>query len=294
MKFQGILTALVTPFKDNQVDRSSLKNLLKHQMDGQVQGLVVMGTTAESPTLTPNEKKQVFEQVQSEISGQVPVVVGVGSNNTMQTIANAKQATDWGADALLCVVPYYNKPPQRGLVHHFQQVSQAVPDTPIILYNVPSRTITSLKLETIQTLAECPNIVGIKDASGDMTFDRTLISTLADKKFDILSGDDHSFDFFMELGGSGLISVISNVLPADTVVVYQAYSKGKTQAGRMAFQKLLPYLDWLSFDTNPIPIKFALYLEQIIATPDVRSPLAVPDHKTLENLKLAWRDGVSD
>ena len=283
-RFQGVVTALATPFKDQQVDEPSLKRLIKHQMDGYVQGLVVMGTTGESPTLSPKEKKQIFHLVQSEVAGQVPLIVGVGCNNTRATIERSQEATGWGADGLLCVVPYYNKPPQRGLLHHFQQISQAVPETPIILYNVPSRTITSLSLDTIQALAECKNIVGVKEASGDMVFDRALIHAVG-KDLDVVSGDDGSFDFFMELGGQGIISVISNVFPSETVVVYQAYVKGDLHKGRLLFQSLKEVIDILSFDTNPIPIKMALYLSGIFATPNLRSPLCVPTEEKIQDIR---------
>lgn len=282
--FRGVLTALATPFKDQQVDEPSLKRLIKHQMDGHVQGLVVMGTTGESPTLSPKEKKQIFHQVQSEVAGQVPVIVGVGCNNTRATIERSKEAAKWGADGLLCVVPYYNKPPQRGLLHHFQQISQAVPETPLILYNVPSRTITSLSLDTIKTLAQCKNIVGIKEASGDMAFDRNLIQGVGDG-FDVVSGDDGSFDFFMELGGQGIISVISNVFPSETVAVYQAYVKGDLHKGRLLFQSLKNVINILNFDTNPIPIKVALYLSGIFSTPDLRSPLYVPTEQKIQDVR---------
>lgn len=282
-KFQGVFTALATPFKDQKIDTMSLKKLIRYQIDGQVQGLVVMGTTAESPTLSPNESKEVFDLVKSEVAGQLPLIVGVGSNSTSATIEKSKQAVSWGADALLCVVPYYNKPPQRGLLRHFQQISQAVPDTSILLYNVPSRTITSLSLESILALSECRNIVGIKEASGDMAFDRALIHAV-DTGFSVISGDDGSFDFFMELGGHGIISVISNLLPAKTVAVYQAYVKGQVHQGRSAFQKLRACIDLLNFDTNPIPIKTALYLSKIIATPEMRSPLCPPEVAQIQKL----------
>ena len=284
--FKGVSTALVTPFKDHQIDVISLKKLVKHQIDGKINGLVVLGTTAESPTLNGKEKKQVFDVVRSEVSGQVPLVVGIGSNSTSDAIEKAKLAISWGADALLSVVPYYNKPPQRGLLHHFQKISQFAKDIPILLYNVPSRTITSLDLETILLLAKCKNIIGIKEASGDMEFDKTLIQSLspAHKEFIILSGDDSTFDSFMQIGGDGIISVISNLLPLKTVTAYNAYIRADFDAGHLKFKELKSYIDILNFDTNPIPIKAALYLSNIISTPQTRSPLLPPEDKQMQNL----------
>lgn len=286
--FKGVLTALVTPFKDHQIDVSSLQKLVKHQIDGGVHGLVVLGTTAESPTLDSKEKKQIFDVVQSEVSGQIPLVVGIGSNSTSDAIEKAKLAISWGADALLSVVPYYNKPPQRGLLHHFQKISQSTEDIPILLYNVPSRTITSLSLETILSLAKCKNIIGIKEASGDMEFDKTLIHSLSveHKDFRILSGDDSTFDSFMQIGGDGIISVISNLLPAQTIAIYNAYIKADFDQGRSQFKELKNYIDILNFDTNPIPIKAALYLSNKILTPQMRSPLMPPDNQQMQQLSV--------
>lgn len=283
--FKGVLTALVTPFKDDQVDVLSLQKLVQSQLNEGIHGLIVLGTTAESPTLSQKEKEQIFDVVQSEVSGQIPLVVGVGSNNTTDTIEKSKEAIKWGADALLCVVPYYNKPPQRGLLHHFQKISASTGDTPILLYNVPSRTITSLSLETIVSLSKCKNIIGVKEASGDIQFDKQLVKAFSNKDFIMLSGDDSTFDAFMEIKGDGIISVISNLLPAETVGVYNAYVKGDFDEGRSKFQELKKYIDALNFDTNPIPIKAALYLSKMISTCQMRSPLLPPEYKQLQKLK---------
>ena len=222
--------------------------------------------------------------VQSEVSGQVPLVVGVGSNSTVDTIEKAQEAMKWGADALLCVVPYYNKPPQRGLLHHFQRIDKSV-DIPILLYNVPSRTITSLSLETIVSLSKCKNIIGVKEASGDIQFDKELMRVFSsDEDFRMLSGDDNTFDAFMEIKGDGIISVISNLLPAQTVSVYNAYMKGDVDEGRSKFQDIKRYIDILNFDTNPIPMKAALYLSKMISTLQMRSPLLPPEDTQLQKL----------
>ena len=282
--FKGVLTALATPFKDNQIDVLSLQKLVQYQLSEGIHGLIVLGTTAESPTLSHKEKKQIFDIVQSEVCGQAPLVVGVGSNSTTETIEKAKEAIKWGADALLCVVPYYNKPPQRGLLHHFQKISESTEEIPILLYNVPSRTITSLSLETIVSLSKCKNIIGVKEASGDIQFDKKLIDAFLGKDLRMLSGDDNTFDAFMEIKGDGIISVISNLLPAQTVGVYDAYIKGSLDEGRSKFKILKRYIDILNFDTNPIPIKAALYLSKMISTPQMRSPLLPPESSQLQKL----------
>ena len=287
--FKGVLTALVTPFKDNQIDVPSLQKLVQNQLNEGIHGLVVLGTTAESPTLTHKEKKQIFDIVRSEVSGQTPLVVGIGSNSTTDAIEKAKEAIGWGADALLSVVPYYNKPPQRGLLHHFQKISASTGDTPILLYNVPSRTITSLSLETIVGLSKCKNIIGVKEASGDIQFGKQLMSAFSNKDVIMLSGDDSTFDAFMEIKGDGIISVISNLLPSQTVAVYNAYMKGSFDEGRSKFKELKKYIDILNFDTNPIPIKAALYLSEMISTPQMRSPLLPPEGTQLQKLSEALK-----
>lgn len=285
-KIQGVLTALVTPFKNGQVDVVSLKKLVRHQIDGGIHGLVVIGTTSESPTLSDQEKKQIFDIVKSEVAGQVPLIVGVSSNCTTDAIAKAQRTADWdGVDALLCVVPYYNKPPQRGLLHYFQQITQSM-SIPILLYNVPSRTVTSLKLESIITLAENHKIVGIKEASGDMIFDKALLEHFSkNRMFAVLSGDDGTFGPFMELGGCGIISVISNLLPLQTATVYNSYVDKDITKANLQFQELKKYIDLLSFDTNPIPIKTALYVSGFISNLEFRSPLMVPETQQIQQLK---------
>ena len=181
-------------------------------------------------------------------------------------------------------MPYYNKPPQRGLLHHFQKISECAGETPILLYNVPSRTVTSLSLETIVSLSKCKNIIGVKEASGDIQFDKELINAFSNKDFRMLSGDDNTFDAFMEIKGEGIISVISNLLPGLTVAVYDAYIKGNFDEGKSKFKELKKYIDILNFDTNPIPIKAALYLSKIITTSQMRSPLLPPEDTQLQKL----------
>jgi 4-hydroxy-tetrahydrodipicolinate synthase len=263
VQFEGILTALITPFKDQKVDYESLDNLLDLQIKGGIHGLVIHGTTAESPTLLPDEKEKIFKHIQKNVKGSVPLIVGTGSNSTRTTIEESKKARDWGADALLVVVPYYNKPPQRGLINHFKSVAAAV-DIPIFLYNVPSRTVVSLSLESIVELSRVEGIIGIKEASGDLEFGKN-ISIQCGSDFLLLSGDDESFLELTSVGGKGVVSVISNILPAECVGAYNQKNKDLGRYGELT--KLM------GMESNPIPIKAALQIKKIIATDELRPPL---------------------
>lgn len=273
MDFSGVFSALPTPFNDGEIDFTSLIKLVQHQLHNDINGVVAMGTTAESPVLTMNQRETIFKVVDDSVSSKVPIVVGTGSNSTEDTIKKSKLARQWGADALLCVVPYYNKPPQRGLLNHFTQVSRAVDDIPIILYNVPSRTITSLSLETIVGLSKLGNVIGIKEASGDMKFDSKIINSTS-KDFLTLSGDDGSFFKFLEASGDGIISVVSNVIPKEFSSIFRLYKKGAKKEAKALFNKVKPLIDALNFDSNPIPIKAALNICSLFKSRELKGPLA--------------------
>ena len=201
--FKGVISALPTPFLNGKVDTHSLENLVHEQIKNGIHGLVINGTTGESPTLEEFEIEEIFKKTQSITKGNIPLILGVGSNNTAKTIKTTKKAKELGADATLVVVPYYNKPPQRGLIEHFSAVAAAV-DIPNIVYNVPGRTITSMNKETILELSNKKNILGIKEASGNIDFDKELKNNLKDS-FVFMSGDDGTFLDFMKLGGDGII-----------------------------------------------------------------------------------------
>lgn len=269
MNFSGIITALITPFKKGEVDYISLERLIDQQLKGGVQGFVVNGTTAESPTLQPKEVEKIFQTAKAKTPKNFPVILGTGSNSTEQTIANTKMAKSFGASAALVVVPYYNKPPQRGLVQHFTQIAKST-ELPIILYNVPGRTITSMTKETVQQLSRIPNIVGIKEASGNLEFAKELMSSCG-PEFIHLSGDDETFEKFHRLGGHGTISVASHIIP-------QAMVKHETE-------KHLGLVKALFLEANPIPVKYALYLMGIIESPELRSPLVEMDPVLVPQLK---------
>ena len=266
----GVFTALVTPFKDGAVDFPSLKKLLRQQLDGGVNGFVISGTTGESPTLSEDEKKSIFDFVRAETGGKVPLVVGTGTNSTSDTVEATKAAARWGADAALVVVPYYNKPPQRGLFQHFQKVAECS-DLRVILYNVPGRTITKLELETIAELSRLENVVGIKEATGDVEFGRQVIEECGEE-FLVTSGDDGTFLDLIGVGGEGVISVAAHILPKE-FSTWRKRAMGGDAGARDEFTKYNELNSYLYCEANPIPIKMALHLMGLIASPELRLPL---------------------
>ena len=269
-KFQGLFTALITPFFKGAVDYDSLKKLIHLQISGGIQGFVVNGTTAESPTLTEEEVRQIYTFVRKEVGHDFPIVLGTGSNSTNKTISLTRYAAEWGADGALVVVPYYNKPTQEGLFLHFKSVAESC-DLPIVLYNVPGRTITALDAETISRLSEIKRIVGIKEASGDMNF-ITELTEKCESGFSFSSGDDGSFLNFMALGGNGVISVVSHLIPKELRELMSEVKNSPDEV-REKYKKYDSLLNAIYCEPNPIPIKMALYLKGIIRSPEMRLPL---------------------
>lgn len=275
--FKGVISALPTPFTNNQVDYTSLSKLVEFQLKNGINGFVVNGTTAESPTLSWDEVQKIYARVR-EISGsRVPIILGTGSNSTEHTIETTKKAEGLGADAALVVVPYYNKPPQRGLVAHFAQVAQNT-KLPIILYNVPGRTITSMSVETIVELAKVKSIFAIKEASGDIEFDKNL-RTATSIDFVLLSGDDPTYIDFLRLGGSGLISVMSNAITAACAKWNQMASEKKWAEAETDFAKYKNLIRLMYVEANPIPLKWMLFKMGLFASPEMRLPLVSLDEK---------------
>lgn len=268
--FSGVFTALVTPFKQGEIDWTSLKRLIRHQLDAGINGFVICGTTGESPTLSESEKLSLFDFVKSEVSGQVPLVMGTGTNSTSDSIRATQSAAAQGADAALVVVPYYNKPPQRGLFQHYQKISECS-DLPVILYNVPGRTITRLELQTIVELSHLPNIIGIKEATGDIEFGARVVRETA-VGFLVTSGDDGTFLDLIAVGGQGVISVASHILPKQFVDWCARARRGDPSA-RLEFAEIADLNSYLYVESNPIPIKMALHLMGIIESPELRLPL---------------------
>lgn len=278
--FTGVYTALVTPFEKGRVDFESLGKLLTQQMNGGTAGFVVNGTTGESPTLSKEESLEILKFVKEKTKGRARVIFGSGSNNTAQTIALSKDAEALGAEGLLVVVPYYNKPTQRGLLEHYTAVAKSV-GIPIMLYNVPGRTITSLNLETIKSLSEVSNIAAIKEATGDLNFGRQVILG-AGSDFIVSSGDDESCLDLRNFGSQGVVSVCSHIIPK---LMSKWFHEPMSEKFLLEFAEVKPMISSLYLSTNPIPVKAALQIMGVIRSDEMRLPLTTlePDQrKTLE------------
>ncbi len=281
---QGAIVALVTPFKDGKLDEESYRELVEWQIKRGTHGLLTVGTTGESATLSLDEKKRLYELTVEIANGKVPVIAGTGTNNTAQSIELTKLAADIGVDAVLMVTPYYNKPTQEGLYQHYKAVAEAVKKVPIILYNVPGRTSVSLAPETVARLSKIKNIVGIKEATGNMR-QVTEIIRQCSNRFLLFSGDDFTAYPTMALGGVGVISVASNVMPKEMADMMNACLKGNWDKGRKLHYKLYPLFKAMFIETNPVPAKTALWLMGKIASPEVRLPLSPMSEENVEKLK---------
>lgn len=268
--FSGVFTALITPFYRGRVDFISLKKLVRDQIDGGTEGFVINGTTGESPTLEESEVEKIFYQVRKETDDTVPLVLGTGSNSTAATVYKTKMAKKWGADGALVVVPYYNKPPQRGLVAHYKQVAEAS-TIPVLLYNVPGRTVVSLSEETIVALSKIKNIVGVKEASGQIELVERLAKQVRDD-FLLISGDDSSCIDFMLAGGHGVISVVSHIIPGKLRDLSDRARRGDSSV-REEYGQYDKLNSLMGVESNPIPVKMALYIMGIIRSPELRLPL---------------------
>ncbi|MDD3579877.1 MAG: 4-hydroxy-tetrahydrodipicolinate synthase [Desulfobacca sp.] len=268
--FQGAIVAIVTPFKNGQLDEEAYRQLIEFQIDNGTHGIVPCGTTGESATLSHAEHKRVVEICIAQVNKRVPVIAGSGSNNTAEALELTKHAQAAGADAALMITPYYNKPTQEGLYQHYKKVAEAT-KIPIIVYNVPGRTSLNLLPETVARLAEFPNIVGIKEATGDLKQGAKVFQLCGDK-ITVLSGDDFTALPLMAMGGKGVISVISNVAPKDMAQMCDAFLGGDLARARQLHYKMLPLMEAMFFETNPVPAKTALKLMGRI-TGEVRLPL---------------------
>ena len=253
--FTGVATAIVTPLNERGVDYEAFERLIEWQIQQGINALVVAGTTGEGSTLTDDEHKEVIRFAVEKIAGRVPVIAGTGSNDTAYAIELTKYACEAGADAMLVVTPYYNKATQKGLIQSFTAIADAS-TKPIILYSVPSRTGCNIEPETCAKLAEHPNIVGIKEASGNIS-QIAKIASLVKGKMDIYSGNDDQIVPVMSLGGKGVISVLSNSLPKETVEICDTYFAGKTAESAELQLKYLELIDALFCEVNPIPVKAA-------------------------------------
>ncbi len=270
--FEGIFTAIVTPFKDGKIEETVFATLIERQISAGISGIVPVGTTGESATLTYEEHYRVIEIAISIVNGRVPVIAGVGSNSTAETCRNMQVAKRLGANGVLVITPYYNKPPQEGLYQHYMNVAQSA-DLPVILYNVFGRTGINIEPVTVARLAAtCSNIVGIKEANGDMKRVNEIVRLCSDD-FTVLSGDDSSNLPIYALGGKGAISVTSNVVPDRVVRLWHAWNDGDILKARKEHYDLWSLNQILFVETNPIPVKAALALMGLTQE-DCRLPLS--------------------
>lgn len=253
--FKGVITALVTPLKNNKIDEIRLRGLVSFQIASGVHGLVPCGTTGESATLSCEEKKDVIQIVIEEAKNRVPVIAGTGSNNTQETIEFTTWAKEVGAQGALIVTPYYNKPSSEGLFRHYEALNNI--GIPIILYNVPSRTALSIPLETLKRMVLFEYIVGIKEATGSLSFASEIYQACG-SKLTLLSGDDFTFLPFLSVGGMGVISVASNVVPKEFVQLYESFVKREMEKAQSIHYRLYLLMQALFVETNPIPVKTAL------------------------------------
>ena len=285
MKFHGSITALVTPFKNGKIDEAALVKIVKHQIASGTDGLVPVGTTGESPTLSHEEHHRVIQIVVEAAHGKVPVIAGTGSNSTEEAVSLTKFAKKIGADGALLAAPYYNKPPQEGLYRHYAAVAKAA-DLPIVLYNIPGRSVVNIAPETIARLSKIPNIIAVKEASGSMD-QASHIRLLCD--IDILSGDDSLTLPLLALGGKGAISVLSNILPGDVSVLVDAFFAGRYEAAQKMHYKLFALCRALFVETNPIPIKRAMKLLGFCSD-ELRLPLCPMSEHNEKMLVKALKD----
>jgi 4-hydroxy-tetrahydrodipicolinate synthase len=285
--FEGVFTALVTPFSNGVVDEEAFRKLIELQIEAGIHGLVPCGSTGESATLSHHEHRKVVELTIEAAAGRVPVIAGTGSNSTSEAVAITNHAREAGADGALLISPYYNKPTQEGLVAHYETVARET-GLPIIVYNIPGRTGSNITASTQVRLAEVDGIVGVKEASGDIVQMSEVIANVPDD-FSVLSGDDAITLPLMAVGGKGVISTSSNLVPERMVALYDAFQKNDLAEARRIHEGLLPLFDLLFCETNPIPIKAAQYLRGLIQD-EIRLPLLPMTDGNMRSLEALMKE----
>lgn len=284
VKFGRVLTAMITPFKeDGSVNYAVAEQLAVHLADRGTDSLVVCGTTGESPTMTWDEEYELFQVVQKAVAGKALVIAGAGSNSTSEAVAATQKAAKLGLDGCLQVVPYYNKPPQEGLYNHFRAIAQSAPELPIMLYNIPGRTGQNMLPETVARLAEIPNIVAVKEASGNLD-QASQIRCLTSPEFAIYSGDDSLTLPMLAVGGSGVVSVASHLVGEQLQQMIEAFEAGQVQVATQIHLQLFDLFKALFLTTNPILVKTALKL-QGWDVGSTRPPLCDPPVEVTQKLK---------
>ena len=283
----GVGTALVTPFtRSGDLDELAIRRLARRQIDGGVHFLVPCGTTGESPTLSDGERLRVVELIAHEAAGKVPILAGAGGYDTREVMRLASDMVKAGASGLLSVTPYYNKPTQEGLYRHYRAIAERT-SLPIIVYNVPGRTGCNVEPETLARLAECENIVGVKEASGNISQMCDVLQAVP-KSFVVLSGDDAWTLPLMAVGGRGVISVVSNELPADMVAMVAAAESGDFAAARRMHERLMPLMKVNFIESNPIPVKAAMAAMGLLEE-SYRLPMCEPKPQSRERIQQVLR-----
>jgi len=287
--FSGSMVAIVTPFKDNgaKVDEKRLKELVVFHIKNGTSAIVPCGTTGESATLSIKEHEEVIDIVIDTAKGKLPVIAGTGSNSTAEAIELTTHAKRAGANAVLLITPYYNKPSQEGICQHFKAISDAV-DIPIIAYNIASRTGTNITPQTMARLSGIKNVIGVKEASGNIN-QMSEIRRLCGEGFGLISGDDSLTLPIMAIGGSGVISVVANIVPKDVSDMVKAFNEGEIDKARNIHYKLLPLVKAMFIETNPIPVKAAMGMMGMI-TPTLRLPMCAISDEGKKRLKTALKD----
>jgi 4-hydroxy-tetrahydrodipicolinate synthase len=294
LHLKGAITALVTPFRpDGEVDMDAFRALVEWQIRESIDGLVISGTTGESATLTHDEKLALFRAALEQSKGRVPIIAGTGSNNTRESVALTREALALGVDASLAVVPYYNKPSQEGLLAHFAELNSV--GLPLVLYNVPGRTVVSMTAETLGKLARLPHVVGLKEASANLALDSEMMAAVAEpmeRGFSMLSGDDFTTLPFMALGGHGCISVVSNLAPRLVHDLCALTAAGELHAARPLHHKVHRLSTACFRDASPGPTKWILGRMERCA-PTLRLPLVQPSNKLRAELdEIARKEGL--
>jgi len=285
--FEGVLTALVTPFRDGTVDERAIQELVEFQISAGVDGLVPCGSTGEAATLSHAEHRRVIEVVVAAARGRVSVLAGTGSNATREAIELTRHAKEAGADGALLISPYYNRPTPDGVVQHFAAIAGETA-FPLVVYNIPSRTASNLLPGTFARLADIEQVVGVKESCGDLHQVAQLIAATPDD-FAVLSGDDWAALPMLALGGQGVISTSSNVAPSDVVELVRAFRAGDLARARDTYYRLLPLFDVLFCETNPIPVKAALSLRGMMLD-EIRLPLTTLTAPNRERLQVVLKE----
>lgn len=288
MQFKGAFTALVTPFANGSVDEEAYRNLIEWQVESGINGVVPCGTTGESATMSHAEHKEVIRICVDQVRGRVPVLAGAGSNNTAEAVELARFAKEAGADGALLITPYYNKPTQEGLYQHFKRIAAEV-SLPYILYNVPGRTSVNLLPATVARLyKDIPDVLGIKEATGDLNQVSQVLEQCG-PDFQVLSGDDFTVLPLLSVGGCGVISVVSNILPTTMSAMTTAWFAGDIPTARKLHFELAPFSRMMFLETNPIPVKTALSLMGRLKL-ELRLPLVPMSATNAETLRVFLKE----